>query len=47
MEAFESITLFIDAIVFFQNNVSMGMLPHPLEDIRFHDPALSLFRGIL
>jgi len=46
MEALESITLFID-VIFFQNNISVGVLLHPSEDILFHDPELSLFRGIL
>jgi len=33
MEAFKSIAFFIDTIVFLQNNVSMGVLPRPVEDI--------------
>jgi len=47
LEAFESIALFIDTIVFLQNNISMGVHPHPVEDILFHDPTMSIFRSIL
>ena len=47
MEAPENVTLLIDAVIFLQNNVSLGMLSHPSEDIFVRNPTLSLFRGIL
>jgi len=33
MKAPENVTLLIDAIIFLKNNISLGMLFHPLEDI--------------
>ena len=44
MEASENVALLIDAVIFHQNNVSLGMLPHPSKDILVHNPAMSLFR---
>jgi len=44
MEAPKNVALLIDAIVFLQNNVSLGMLLHPSEDILVRNPALSLFK---
>ena len=45
IETLERITLFVDAIVFFQNDVSMVVLPHYSEDILFYDPKSSLFKN--
>ena len=45
MEAPEKVALLID-VIFLQNNVSLDMLPHPLEDIFLRNPTISLFRGI-
>jgi len=45
MEALENVALLID-IILLQNNVSLNMLPHPLEDILVRNPTMSLFRGI-
>jgi len=47
MKTLESIVLFIDAVVFFQNDIFVIILPHHSEDILFHDPESSLFRSIL
>jgi len=47
MEAPENVALLIDAVIFLQNNISLGMLPHPSEDILVRNPSMSLFRGIL
>jgi len=47
MKAPENVALLVDAIVFLQNNVSLGMLLHPPEDILVRNPALSIFRDIL
>ena len=47
MEASENVAFLIDVVIFLQNNVSLGMLSHPLEDILVRNPTLSLFRGIL
>jgi len=46
MKALENVTLLIDAIILFQNNISLGMLFHPLEDIFICNPAVSRFRSI-
>jgi len=47
METLESIALFINVIFFFQNDISMVVLPHYSENILFHDPKSSLFKSIL
>ena len=47
MKAPENVALLVDAIVFLQNNFSLGVLLHPPKDILVRNPALSLFRGIL
>jgi len=46
MKAPENVTLLIDAIIFFQNNISLGMLFHPPEDIFVRNPVVSRFGGI-
>ena len=45
MEALESVALFID-VIFFHNNVPMGVLPHPSEDVLVCNPAVSRFMSI-
>ena len=45
MEDPENVALLID-VIFLQNNVSLDMLPHPLEDILVRNPTMRLFRGI-
>ena len=47
MEAPENFALLIDSVIFLHNNISLGMMSHPSEDILVRNPALSLFRGIL
>ena len=47
METLEIVALFVDVVVFFQNDVSMVVLPHHSEDILFYDPVSSLFRSNL
>ena len=46
METPENVALLIDVVIFLQNNVSLDMLPHPLEDILVRNPTISLFKGI-
>jgi len=46
MEAPENVTLLIDTIIFFQDNISLGMLFHPPEDVLVCNPAVSRFRSI-
>ena len=38
MEAPENVALLLDVVIFLQNNVSLGMLLHPLEDILIRNP---------
>jgi len=47
MKAPENVTLLIDTIIFFQDNISLGMLFHPLEDILVYNPVVSRCRSIL
>jgi len=47
IETLESITLFIDITVFFQNDASVVVLPHHSKDVLFHDLESSLFRSFL
>jgi len=47
METLEIVALFVDVVVFFQNDVSMVVLPHHSEDILFYDLGSSLFRSNL
>ena len=47
MEILENIVLFVDVIIFFQNEFSVVVLPHHSEDILFDDLESSLFRSIL
>ena len=47
MKSLENVTLLIDAIIFFQNYVSLDMLFHPPEDILVFNPVVNHFRSIL
>jgi len=38
---------FIDTILFFQNNISVVVLPHHLKDVLLHHPESSFFGSFL
>ena len=47
MNTLESIALFVDIAIFFQNDASMVVFPHHSKDVLFHDLESSLFRSFL
>ena len=47
MKTLESISLFINTIVFFQDDVSMVMLSHHSKDVLLYYPELSFFMSFL
>jgi len=47
MKAPKNVTLLIDTVIFFQDNISLGMLFHPPEGIIVCNPAVDRFRSIL
>jgi len=46
MKTLENISLFINTVIFFQNDVSMIVLPHHSKDVLYH-PESSFFRRFL
>jgi len=47
MKTLKNISLFIDIVVFFQNDVSMIVLPHHSKNILLHHPESSFFMSFL